>query len=383
MTYELTPQDINEFNSQQTQQQQPAQPQGYTGVLGNDLNSPGANFLRGAGAGFGNTYINAANMLPGVNIPNIPRPQGAASSLGNFAGNVGSFLAGGEALDVARAGAEALPVIGGTAKALGGAAMVPTAIRQGLGWGAYGAANDPNNRGLGALTGVVSGVAGAVTPFGTQALSKYIESGSPEVKMQNVIQRLGNGAQGIEDNGKTLANYINNAYGAAQKNNGALYNNVLQQVGDKSIYKLGQAPDYANLPPKVTDSYNSDIDDLHNAFLKNPTFSNAKELSSQLYGEKAYFDRQESLGTLDTAGRNQRASIMKARSALDNDMNSFLSGYSPQVKSEYLGAKNDFIQNVLPFRADSNIRDMATGEETNPINVSNAFRNPSLAPVAV
>jgi len=345
------------------------------------------NYVNGASAGFGNTYINAANMLPGVNIPNLQRPQGFAGAAGNVVGNIGGFMAGGEALDTARAAAEALPYLGQAAQYLGQSGFVPSLLRQTMGTSAYGAVNDPNDRFAGALSGIGAGVAGSILPpvggYLANKIGNVVGKFQPEAQASNLLDSISGSTFGqngsLENTAKSLASDIRTSAANKEAISNQQYQPVWDAVGSNKIYRVNQAPEYFNLPDKTFDSYNNDLMDMHDEFENNPTFQNAHNLQSQLGSQIRYFQKRSDSGNLDLAGLNQLSDLNKAQDAVQADMSTFLSRQKPQIGQQYNNAQANYLKTVVPYYSTPSLAKISSGAEKapSPTDLTSEFANPN------
>ncbi len=142
-----------------------------------DAVQSGANFITGFGNAVNRPIAQLANLLAPqsmqVQVPG--EVQGTPGALGGFTGDLATQLVGAGALNTARAGAEALPVVGQAAKALGGQGVLPTMARLGTGYGAYNSLMNPQDR----LGGAESGFAlGAFSGAADKLVSKLFPSNS-------------------------------------------------------------------------------------------------------------------------------------------------------------------------------------------------------------
>lgn len=326
--------------------------------IGTGLSKLGFNNAGQAVSNFGQNIINNAPSVYGQASPNATFP--------NFTANL----------------MQGAPYAALTA----GAGIIPNII----GAAAYGATQSAPGNALGG-TALSAGL--AALPLGFSALRSFYNAVSPEVKMNNLLQTLGQG-QGLEQNSKSLASDINNAAETAENNSTAKYQPILNQVGNNQIYGSGAIarkgiPDitgqgalakaksqYLNLPSSDTNNFDSDTSGLHQAFYNKPTFDNAKNLSSQIGVNIGRLERMQAANNLDTEGQNQLNSYRSAYGAINNDMASYLEQNHPELATAYQNAKDDFITNVVPYRIDPSMSDIATGNIENPQNISSIFANP-------
>lgn len=130
---------------------------------------------------------------------------------------------------------------------------------------------------------------------------------------------------------------------------------------------------YTSLSPDTFSNYTSALKNLHSQFLDSPTFDNAHQLQSQLGATMRKLDNGRSAPDPDTL--NTIENLGQARSALKNDMNNFLSTQPDDLQNKYQEASDYFLNNVVPYRNNSKIYGMATGDITNmkPSSLGNVF----------
>lgn len=331
-----------------------------------------------------NGVLGAGDALAGTLSAGLYNPHtgsGTAYDVGKMAGNIGGFLGGGEILDTARAGAEALPYAGQIAKLLGGDGASGVA-RRALGSAGYGALTNPNGRTAGAAEGAaISGVADAL-PGALGLAAKATDTIRPTKYAQQIVDQLGSG-KSIEDNAKSLAQDLQNSYQQQVQKGRDLYNNFFANLGGNSVYNrvdpitgTSQIGNYEQLGDKVFGKFSGDLEDLHDAFIKNPTLNNAHKLQSQLGSEIGSLSYSSSKGQLDPAGQTLLSTYKKARDSLLGDIDSHLSSQGPDAVDAYKAAATHWRQNVTPYTSDSRIAQVAKGEVENPGNIANLFKFP-------
>lgn len=126
---------------------------------------------RGANDAVGSTF--SAGLYNPTGEDNVPYKAG------HIAGDIGSFIGGGELLDAARLASESLPYIGNLAKSLGGEWFGGLG-RKTVGNAIYGADTNPGDRLGGAERGAVIGA-------GAHTAGKAIDSVMPENLLKNMI----------------------------------------------------------------------------------------------------------------------------------------------------------------------------------------------------
>jgi hypothetical protein len=336
--------------------------------------SPTVQFTLGAGDAIRNTMADALNLLPGVNISPVQTGNGTAYGIGKFAGNAGAFLGGGDILDAARAEAEALPAIGQAAQALGGSDFGATLARRALGSAGYGAITNPQDRGAGALEGAALSGASDVIPKAVGTLPSLTSFLRPQQYANSILNEMG-GGQSLENNAKSLAQDIQNAYQARKGESNDLYNPIFSNLGSRSIYD-GLSGNYSNLDPKIINSFDDKISGLHDDFTQNPTLNNAHALQSQLGTAIRKLQSSDARGNLSVADRNVLYRYQNARNALNGDIDNFLNTTSPQLASQYNLANQHYLDNVVPYIENSKIASIAKGDNTNPRNITSIFKNP-------
>jgi hypothetical protein len=385
----------------------------------------------------------APSIFPKGQLPQVPRAQGIAGTLGNVAGNIGTFMGGGEALDAARGAAEAIPMAGRAFSALGSSNFLPSLARRAAGSGIYGAITSPQNPGTGAAenAGISTGLdllGGAPKVYG--ALAQYVK---PNQYAKQLIGSLSPG-QNLEENAKSLSQDIENAYKKHQGAASDLYSPVFNRVGNSSIYDpltdatttkstsnnfdnindvinhlndknntelktpsdlkdyllnnhgvsfknnkqildffnsgrhdIPASSKYISLNPSIADNYNYDLKDLHQQFIKNPTFQNAHNLQAQLGSSIRDLQKTRSKSGLTSADSSVLQGNIAAKTALNSDMNNFLGNSNQNLSDQYQQANKYFINNVVPYRESPQLSQIANGTLTNPKNIGNLFKSPS------
>lgn len=348
-------------------------------AAGNSLN-----MVLGAGDALRNTLASTANLFPGINISMAQSGQGSAYDIGKFGGNIAAFLGGGELADTARLGAAGIPYLGRALSALsdspgatGMSSWIPGVARRAIGSGMYGAATDQNNRIMGGALGLGLSPAADAVPGIAGKLSDAAQYFMPTKYMHGILQNLG-GGQSLEDATKSVIQGVKTGYDNQTQAASDLYDPVYNAVRNSDIYNPIGAENgaYTNLPEDTSSSYTSALKNLHNQFLKDPTFDNAHQLQSQLGATLRKLQGGSSSPDISTI--NAIDSLSSARSAVKQDMNSFLSTQPDDLQSQYQKASDYFLNNVVPYRNNPKIYGMATGDITNikPSSLGNIFSAP-------
>lgn len=337
------------------------------------------------GSGIVDALRNTISAPFGYSLPNSN--SGTAYNVGNMVGNTLGFMGGGEVLDAARAGlaAKDIPLVSQVANYLGGNGLAGIA-RRALGASAFGAATNPNDR-LGGAESAAAWSAGVDLPVG--ALSKFKSLLTPQDMgvtdlHQGIVNSLTNGLT-QEQNQQQFAQQLRNTY--LQKKGAAsdLYNNSVGNLSNSRILDPTQSEgqglnaansQYLNLNPNIVKSFNYDTKDLHNNFLANPTFQNAHDLQSQLGFQIRALNNTLVKKGLDPATQNYMQGLQRAQGALQNDMSTYLGANHPEALQGYNNASNYFFNNVVPYRTDPSIAEIANGKVQNPGNLSNLFKDP-------
>ncbi len=333
----------------------------------------------------------APSLFPKGQLPQVPQGQGLAYGAGQLVGNIAPFLAGGEALEGLRglaAGSE-LPAISQVAQALGGSRFLPTLGRQTIGGATYGAVTNPQDQGMGAATGAGLSAGLATLPGALGLAGKAFKGVQPDPFIDKMMQDLGNGNT-IEGNQQSIAQDIKNAYEARTTEGNALYDSINSAVGDSPIYSrplagvgvaLGQFTKqplglYQQLPNSVKNSLSSDASALDKQFTLNPNYSNAKELQKQIGSDFGSLQYRNNTVGLDATGKTDLANHKTAYDAIKRDMSSYLTTLSPDLANQSNIASDYWKDNVVPYKNNSSLYKIATGDETNPTNLKNIFSSP-------
>lgn len=265
----------------------------------------------------------AANLLPGVNLPELNLGQGGWYKAGQLGGEAADYLAL----------SEALPGLG--------ASKLANAIGRIGGSSAYGAVMNPENRTAGAIEGGLAGGVGESIPL----LAKGADFFRPTKFARNIAKTFSpESIENISDRGMNL------------------YENAFSGIKESPIYSNESKMEYLTLPEdQIKKNYDIDLKKLHERFLKNPTLQNAHELQSQLGSEmRDLYKMKSRLGTLPQADKNTLISYKYAHKLLNKDIDSFLkdvdknalphvSGDSGRLES-YKNATENWAKNVVPAR---------------------------------
>lgn len=227
-------------------------------------------------------------------------------------------------------------------------------------------------------SGVGAGTSAALSliPFG---LGKAREGMQTQEYAQNLLNQLG-GGKSLEENGKSLAQDLQNSYENEVSNAKAKYQPVFNQYGNNSIYPLVNPQansQYLNLDKSITDDFNNrTLNNLHQEFMDNPTLQNAHTLQSQLGTSIRTIQNRNLKGNGSIGDTNTMEGYIEARNALKNDMNSFLTKVNPQAAAQYNLGSQQWAQNVMPYLANPKLSQIVQGEITNPRTVTSLFQNP-------
>lgn len=296
--------------------------------------NPLFNFLAGAG---GAIQDNLA-ALPFSPIPKAPPAQGIAGGIGNVAGNIASFLGGGELLEGARAAAEALPTLGQLAKALSGEGVSGLARRI-IGTSLGGALENSKDRLQGATKGALLGSLGESVPLGLQALGKTAEFISPQSFTNDLVQSIKKNYQLSKQQAKQY------------------YDAIFNPIGQEKIVQN----EYAQLNPEYFHTYDAKLKELHRKFINHPTLEAAHQLQSQIGSKMAQLQTKAQ----DIATSNAMTDLSKARSTLQEDITQFLQQHFPTLAKQHQIASQFFKQSVIPYRSQPFVSDISTGEIKN------------------
>ncbi|MDD5211394.1 MAG: hypothetical protein PHV62_03200 [Sulfuricurvum sp.] len=226
-------------------------------------------------------------------------------------------------------------------------------VASNAGWGATQA--EPGER----LQAAAEGAATAAIPFGLAKGAKAVKAGYQYVKpaqdAEALVNQLGRGAKTAEENVNQLANSIKEAHAANVEDALQSKQAVMDAAGKEFINPQQSA--YVN-KGNATHLYDSDLKELHDNFLNNPTFENADKLQSQLGDEIGYYQRLASRDNLAPADKPKLTELKKARDYLNKDQDDLLQSLSPDLKAQYRVFKDKWKQNVVPYKSSQTLRDI-------------------------
>jgi hypothetical protein len=110
--------------------------------------------------------------------------------------------------------------------------------------------------------------------------------------------------------------------------------------------------------------YDTKLIDLHDKFLKNPTFKNAHQLESQLNSKIRYYNSMSNKGQLDTASFNEYQSIIKSEKAISKDMDNVLKSLPKPLQDEWQSFKDIYSEDYSPYLHEDrkNLKKIAKGK---------------------
>lgn len=219
---------------------------------------------------------------------------------------------------------------------------------------------------------------------------RTLSQGPPPPLSENIAaglhQNIGLGKT-PEQAGKDLATMTSGTYNAIRNAHEQRYNNLfntptddINHFTDKPILvkdtRLADSEYKKNF--KDTSFPDSNIQELHEKFIEDPTIDNAHKLQSELGSEVGYLKSQKLKGNLDGQGKNTLRSYAKARSMLKGDMSSTFKAIDPKLDKEYNLITEDWKNNVEPFHIDKNLKSIAQGQTKNPTSaeITSIFKNP-------
>lgn len=125
--------------------------------------------------------------------------------------------------------------------------------------------------------------------------------------------------------------------------------------------------------------YNGDLKDVHEEFMRNPTFENAHKLESQLEAENRYYRKLYNQGKLDQAGNLDWRAVKRSRAALSDDMKNVLSGLPEDLQSEWQQFKTKYRQNYAPYESTTPLAQISKGntQGTRPETIRAIFSYPN------
>lgn len=253
------------------------------------------------------------------------------------------------------------------------------AINQTAPMSMFGATQNATDPTQGAIQGAEMGFGATAIPGGIGSVYSKIKSAiSPGAYADQFLAHIGNG-NSLQDNAKSLATDIRNAFQTQKENASDLYNPIFDNYSSANIYDSVNLPTakYPALPDKYTENYTPDINDLHQAFVDNPTLQNAHNLQSQLGSEIRNYQNMYAKGTLSTADRINMQNYQRAQNAVLDDTNNYLNAQQPGLGDKYQEANAYYATNVAPYMSHPTLSKIATGEVDYPKNINTIFAKPT------
>lgn len=247
---------------------------------------------------------------------------------------------------------------------------------------ALGAATNQNPlQGAEQYGGIQAGLEGLSVPFkGIKAGLGYLK---PDQFAQGILDKIGGGLN-LADNSRELAKKVQLSYNKAKQSGQDLYNDIFNRASNipsgiiNTTLKSGA---YSQLPSKIIDKYNFDLEDLHKDFNDNPSIQTAHPLQSQLGFEQRALEKSDRKSTLSPADKNTLIAVTRARSALLGDIHNSLETAQKGLGDEYQGAAENWMNNVIPYEQNAKLSPIVKTKPEKLTNkmvqsLGNEFKNP-------
>ncbi len=267
----------------------------------------------------------------------LPLSSGKAYEGGKLAGEVGGFLAGGEALDAARAGLESASLIGKSAQWLGRNGLGGLTKRL-TGSTLFGAAENPEDRSKGAETGIKAGLLGEGLTAPFRAIGGAAELANP-VNYAN-----------------KLAKNVKEGYQKSVMKQKAAYAPVTEKYGEHMVSVTPEK--YLGFTEKQTKYFTPDVKKSYTTFLEEPTFNNLHKLQSQMGRDAARVSANPN--KINTA-----QTLSSSRDYLNKKVSSFLSR-DPEMAAQYESGKAISRDEVFPYLANPTLKKISKGLISSP-----------------
>jgi vacuolar-type H+-ATPase subunit E/Vma4 len=249
----------------------------------------------------------------------------------------------------------------------GGVKLVP----QILAAAGHGFTHDENPFLGSAQSAAMAGAGLGALKWGGKTASALFGANRPTKLAGGILQDLGQG-KNLEETGKAIADSIKNAGGYSEKINSTMYEPVNRIMRGREILPENY---YDRVSQKIVDDYLPDVRDMHDVFIKNPTYENAHNLQRQLGTAQRSFEKAAPSAAEQAAYQNYR----NMRQALLKDMRQTMDSTHKGLGDVYHGAATDFYENVTPYYSHPTLAKIMSGEVTNPKNVSTLFKYPEEA----
>lgn len=254
--------------------------------------------------------------------------------------------------------------------------------------GMFGSIQDEKAPAFGLAEGALAGgLTGGLTAPLSIGVGKLLQKGfskiSPSTYAKSIVQDLGAG-QDLPTNDKLLAKAIHNAFLQRENESDALYSPIFSRAATSGKDLGSIDSNYLKIHPSDLERIKNkpDLRDLHNQFIKNPSFSNAHQLQSDLGLE---IRRLTSKGlNRSSTEDNELQSYLKGREALNQDIYKYLDSISSpsdklplgSLRNQYAFAQTNYFNNMAPYLMHPGISKIAQGIETYPNNISSMFARP-------
>jgi len=214
----------------------------------------------------------------------------------------------------------------------------------------------------------------------------------PDVTAQNIMQDFSQGKRPHEA-AATLAKDLKSSYetvkeGAANEFNKLFKVPVWNQgtVGNIKLYNfpdplrgIKRKGEYIDTVGEGKKPYgNSDLNELHQELLSNPTVQKAHQLQTELGRKVGDLKYQNKMGNLDDAGKRDLSLASKARIAIRNDSKTAMGKVNKVFPEDYEKATQNWKNEVEPYHSEDNLRKIVNGDIQYPsrTNIESIFKDP-------
>lgn len=195
------------------------------------------------------------------------------------------------------------------------------------------------------------------------------------------------GNRSVQQSTKNVAREIKENYDRIKSERQDDYDAIFNKPTDETSYATGEpvkAKDLGLIDNKYYQKYDDykfpdeNVQNLHNAFMDNPTVDTAHKLQSEIGSEVGYLSKQRDKGILDDAGKNKLNNYVQMRKTLLDDINDRFSETDPNLADSYMNATQNWARDVIPYHSDKTLKDIAQGRIVNPTkdNIKSIFSFP-------
>lgn len=131
---------------------------------------------------------------------------------------------------------------------------------------------------------------------------------------------------------------------------------------------------YKAISPDIVKDFLPSIKKMHTEFLEKPNYQNGQSLLKQLNFKIASMKKNLDAGKLSEADHKALEHYQEAKNILEDNIINFLATKPGNLAEQFIQTNKGWFENVIPFKLDKDIYQMARGKKQTPQNIINILK---------